>query len=252
MAKKSVAMAHGYWAKLSATLTWACGPRIKLIKSNPCIGASIIYDGSRVESIWSDDEIAKFCDEAPSHLVIALMIALWTGQREGSLVNLCWSAYDGDYLYVEQGKTRRHKKPKTVEVPVVGVFKAFMDRLEKQAGVVGLSKEERGQRYILLTDRGTPWADGPSFSSRFSTINSEIVPERTFHDLRGTAVTRLARAGCTVPEIATITGHSLTTVQQILDKYYLKRDRVLATQAMTKRNDYELSQLPAQLLENVI
>ena len=42
-----------------------------------------------------------------------------------------------------------------------------------------------------------------------------------FHDLRGTAVTRLALAGCTVPEIAAITGHSLKDVEAILDAHYL-------------------------------
>ena len=30
-----------------------------------------------------------------------------------------------------------------------------------------------------------------------------------FHDVRGPAVTRLVEAGCKVPEIAAITGHSL-------------------------------------------
>ena len=34
----------------------------------------------------------------------------------------------------------------------------------------------------------------------------------TFHDLHGTAVTRLAVAGCPEAEIATITGHSLKDV----------------------------------------
>jgi hypothetical protein len=43
----------------------------------------------------------------------------------------------------------------------------------------------------------------------------------TFHDFRGTAVTRLAIAGATVAEIASITGHSLDTAQAILDKHYL-------------------------------
>jgi integrase len=42
----------------------------------------------------------------------------------------------------------------------------------------------------------------------------------TFHDLRGTAVTRLALSGCTVPEIATITGHALGDVRSILDANY--------------------------------
>ena len=56
----------------------------------------------------------------------------------------------------------------------------------------------------------------------------------TFHDLRGTAVTRLALAGCTEAEIATITGHSLRDVRSILDAHYLHRDPALGESAITK------------------
>ena len=56
----------------------------------------------------------------------------------------------------------------------------------------------------------------------------------TFHDLRGTAVTRLAIAGCTVPEISTITGHSLRGARAILDTHYLSRDQALGESAITK------------------
>jgi integrase len=56
----------------------------------------------------------------------------------------------------------------------------------------------------------------------------------TFHDLRGTAVTRLALAGATVPEIGAITGHSLRDVQSILDTHYLAHDPELAANAIAK------------------
>jgi integrase len=56
----------------------------------------------------------------------------------------------------------------------------------------------------------------------------------TFHDLRGTAVTRLAEAGCEVPEIATTTGHSLADVEAILDVRYLGRTTKLAVSAVAK------------------
>ncbi|KAH2214099.1 hypothetical protein KXV37_008412, partial [Aspergillus fumigatus] len=56
----------------------------------------------------------------------------------------------------------------------------------------------------------------------------------TFHDLRGSAVVRLALAECTVPEIATFTGHSLKDVEHILDRHYLGRDLRLAESAMAK------------------
>ena len=40
-----------------------------------------------------------------------------------------------------------------------------------------------------------------------------------FNDLRGTAVTLLAEAGCEVPQIASITGHTLQSATRILEKY---------------------------------
>jgi len=60
------------------------------------------------------------------------------------------------------------------------------------------------------------------------------VTDLTFHDLRGTAVTRLAVAKCTVPEIASITGHSLKEVGSILDSHYLHRDPALGESAIQK------------------
>lgn len=56
----------------------------------------------------------------------------------------------------------------------------------------------------------------------------------TFHDLRGTAVTRLALVGCTEAEIATVTGHSLRDVRSIIDTNYLSRDPALAVSAINK------------------
>jgi hypothetical protein len=41
-------------------------------------------------------------------------------------------------------------------------------------------------------------------------------------------------AGATVPEIATVTGHSLRDVEAILDAHYLGRDIQLAESAIRK------------------
>jgi integrase len=56
----------------------------------------------------------------------------------------------------------------------------------------------------------------------------------TFHDLRGSAVVRLALAEATLPQIATFTGHSLKDVEAILDAHYLGRDVQLAEAAVLK------------------
>jgi hypothetical protein len=60
-----------------------------------------------------------------------------------------------------------------------------------------------------------------------------------FHDLRGTAITMLTEAGCTIPEIAAITGHSLKHVTHILETY-LSRTRQLADAAIIKLDRYSI------------
>jgi hypothetical protein len=52
--------------------------------------------------------------------------------------------------------------------------------------------------------------------------------------LRHSCVVQLARASCTVPEIASITGHSPFSAEQILAKY-LPRDSEVARNAQRKR-----------------
>ena len=54
-----------------------------------------------------------------------------------------------------------------------------------------------------------------------------------FQDLRRTCVVNLARAGCTPPEIAAVSGHKIDTVVDILETY-LPRDGVMAQHAIAK------------------
>jgi integrase len=56
----------------------------------------------------------------------------------------------------------------------------------------------------------------------------------TFHDLRGSAITRRAIAGATVSEIAQISGLSLSDVRSVLDTHYIFDDVTLARNAVRK------------------
>jgi integrase len=92
---------------------------------------------------------------------------------------------------------------------------------------------------ILTNSEGKPWSsDGFRCSWRKACAAAGIVG-LTFNDLRGTAVTRLAVAGCTEAEIATITGHSLRDVRSILDAHYLHRDSALGASAIRKLEESE-------------
>jgi integrase len=60
------------------------------------------------------------------------------------------------------------------------------------------------------------------------------VDDVTFHDLRGTAVARLALVGCTEAEIVILIGHTLRDVRPISHAHYLHRDAALAESAVRK------------------
>lgn len=91
---------------------------------------------------------------------------------------------------------------------------------------------------VLRNSFGEPWtSDGFRASWGKGVVKAGLGDvDLHFHDLRGTAVTRLALSGCTVPQIAAITGHSLRDVQAILDAHYLGGAVELAEQAILKLN----------------
>jgi integrase len=203
------------WVVLARILSF--GMDRGLVPANPCARGGRLYRSSRAENIWTDADEAAFLETAPAHLHLALMLALWTGQRQGDLLCLPWTAYDGRYIRLRQSKGGLR-----VVIPVGAPLKAVLDAAVKRSTI------------MLTTTDGTPWTPDGFRASWGKACKRAGVVGVTFHDLRGTAVTRLAIAGCTEAEIATITGHSLRSVRAILDTHYLSRDQALAESAISK------------------
>jgi integrase len=205
------------WTVLARILSWALNRG--LVAANPCQRGGRLYRGSRADKIWTADDEAAFLKKAPAHLHLPLLLALWTGQRQGDLLRLSWSSYDGTHIRLRQSKTGVR-----VSIPVGAPLKATLD---------AVAKIKHGPTILCSTNK-KPWtSDGFRASWRKACQKAGIVGV-TFNDLRGTAVTRLAIAGCTEAEIATITGHSLREVRSILDSNYLHRDPALAESAIRK------------------
>jgi integrase len=203
------------WVVLARVLSW--GMDRGLAAANPCARGGRLYRGSRAEKIWTVADEAAFLGQAPAHLHLPLLLALWTGQRQGDLLRLPWSAYDGTRIRLRQSKTGRR-----VEIKAGAPLKAALDATAKRSTI------------MLTTSDGKPWTPDGFRASWGKACKAAGVVGVTFHDLRGTAVTRLALAGCTEPEIATITGHSLHSVRAIIDTHYLARDSALGDSAITK------------------
>jgi integrase len=218
------------WVVLARLLSWALDRG--LIATNPCARGGRLYRGSRADRIWTEADEAAFLERAPPHLHLPLLLALWTGQRQGDLLRLTWAAYDGRHIRLRQSKTGAR-----VVIPVGAPLKAALDATAKRSTLV------------LVNSEGRPWTPDGFRASWGKALKRAGVTGVTFHDLRGTAVTRLAIAGCTEAEIATITGHSLRSVRAIIDTHYLSRDPALAESAIRK---LEAGTKGAQKLKNAL
>jgi integrase len=215
LARTSRRQADYAWVVLALVIAWALDRGI--VDANPCEKGGRLYRGTRVESIWTDDDEAAFLRTAPAHLRLAFMLVLWTGQRQGDLLRLSWSAYDGTHIRLKQSKSGRR-----VKIKVGAPLKAVLDATTRVSTI------------ILTSTDNKPWTEDGFRSSWRKARAAAGITDLTFNDLRGTAVTRLATVESSVPAIATITGHSLRDAAAILDAHYLNRDPAMGDAAIAR------------------
>jgi integrase len=195
------------WTVLMRIISWARDGGVTAYR--PPARVERLYHADRSEKVWGEEHVASFMAAAPQALQRALLLALETGQRQGDLLVLPWSAYDGTWIRLKQSKTGRK-----VSVPATLRLKAVLENMPRSSPV------------MLTNGRGRPWQPNAFRKAWGNASRKAGLVDLTFHDLRGTAVTRLSEAACTPQEIATITGHSLRDVGAILDKYLARNDNI--------------------------
>lgn len=180
-------------------------------------------------------------------IATAIRINWWLGQREGDILKLGHNFNPADVLRLTQNKTVG-----TVHLPVAMVP-------EINDAIEDLRKDQRERKLsgirLLLNERtGLPWNDD-TFRKTFAEVRERAEEDAraeglsaewiganltplTFMRLRHTVVTMLYRAGASVPEIASITGHTIVSVNNIIERYGI-RDEITAGNAIQKRLDRE-------------
>jgi integrase len=214
---------------ISAMLTW--GVDRGNIVANHLKGFKRLYHVDRSEIIWLPEHISAFMKVAPIAMQRALILGLHTGQREGDILRMPWSAYDGNQITLRQGKSRRGgKTAPLIHIPCTAALRRMLDGMDRVSPLILTTKTGQSfkARYF-----GRLWEE-TTIKAGLQTVTlpgADEPVELHYHDIRGTAVTLLSEAGCTPQQIATITGHSLKTVHRILERY-LARTRGLAEQAI--------------------
>jgi integrase len=225
------------WRVLMRIISWGRGRA--MTNYRPPERVEALYYSDRSDLIWEDDHVAAFNAAAPKPLQWALMMAAETGLRQGDLVALPWSAYDPaptldsalGWISWTPSKsiTKRRPRGRKVRIPVTRRLRALLDGLWADRGQRVLIHKDRNDP-ILVNSNGRPWKNGATLSTRFGNARNKVptLEGLHFHDLRGTAVTRLSEAGASPQMVASITGHSIDSVQKIIDRYCAKTDRLAA------------------------
>ncbi len=247
----TLSMANATMRTLSAAYGYFI-PRGKVTMpaGNPCIRmrrkalAPRVRAGSRPE-MTALVRAAELCRKPM--LGIAITLGLWTGQRQGDRLDMIEGGTSATRIILRQSKTKRFVSiPHSPELVAALALSRELKQAMADSGkhvVIGSTivvSDVTARRYNEHTYRhdfthvraaavaGIRDAGGGWLLKPCPSLN-----DFTDQDLRDTAVTWLVRAGCDIFEVASITGHDLATVHQIL-KHYLADHPERADNAIAK------------------
>jgi integrase len=210
---------------------------IDMIASNPGIGVKRYKSRSDGFHTWREDEVAQFEAAYPigTQERLAFALALYTGQRVSDLVRMGWQHVKGEWIAVRQQKTST----------------PLMLKMHPDLAHI-LSSAPRENLTFLVTEYGAPFT-AASLSNWFGKRCRAIsLLNCTAHGLRKAACKRMADAGCTVHEIAAVSGHK--SLKEI-ERYTREADQArLAGQALERQlraeREQDLSNLETRLDKN--
>jgi len=113
--------------------------------------------------VWTPEALKKLLSVASEKVVAVVLPAQWTGQRQGDLPRLPWSAYDGKTIRLKQSTTS-----KKVVIPVGATLRAFLDGLDKRS------------TQILVNSRGRAWTTEGFKSSSIRRVRRPASRTSTF------------------------------------------------------------------------
>lgn len=175
---------------------------------------------------WTREEADLAQAGLTEHLRRVVVLARYTGQRRSDLCAMTWAAFDG--------KTVRLRQQKTGEALIIPCHPILIAELAKW-------KREARSVTILTNTLGRPWVP-QHLSHELPTALVRLGMSRSLnvHGLRKLAAAELADAGCTIHEIAAITGHrTLAMIQhytRTADQRRLAEAAVVRLTNANKRN----------------
>ncbi len=192
--------------RLLATLNKMCGWAVErgIIETSPCNGVKPPSATKSRNRVLSDDELERLwraCDAIGYPFGPLVQMLILTGQRRDEVAGLTWVELDlAAHLWVLPRERAKNNVEHTV--PLSAPVLAIVERLPRISGgpsylftttgnshVSGFSKTKIALDKLLAADGGSPYLHW------------------TFHDLRRTAATGMARLGVNLPVVEKVLNH---------------------------------------------
>lgn len=235
---------------LSKALNW--GIAQGYCAANPAQGIKNFANADRSDIIWFAEDLQAFEASAraawalkrkpgtpqpntPPAIVLALLLACYTGLRREDLVNLAWRDVGPSAITVRARKSARRAKTAGKRAPAPIIIPRTSD-LNAVLTLLDPGEEKRAaQPWVLVNSRGKKWTpDG--LSSTFFKVRdaanagagisfhpqepADAAPiAKTLHDARGTFVTHMRCLGFAKEEVAEMVGWTTADVDRVAKRY---------------------------------
>ena len=203
---------------LGTFFNWAVDRDI--IATSPAQGVKPVAKEKSRDRVLSDDEIRWFwraCDDLGFPWGPLGQTLLLTGQRLGEVAGMTDAEISGDTWHMEPERT---KNGRAHTVPLSGAVSDVLGGVERIKGKPGLVFTTTGESPVSGYHKGRN-----HIAERMTEIASEEagepveIPHWTFHDLRRTAATGMARLGIPVRVTEAVLNHVSGTAAGIVSVY---------------------------------
>jgi integrase len=170
---------------------------------NPARGVKAIKKPkgeAHLNRAWTNAEVRNWFANAPAHHMLPVGLGLFAAMRQGDMIRVTPSAYDGEKIGWRAGKN-----DEWCEAPATGFLKLLLDAAPK------------GER-LCLNARGEPWAHEGSFRSSFYAVVRDMQDRGllgkgvTFHGLRHTVGAAARDGGASDFRVAAAIGDRSTAM----------------------------------------
>lgn len=185
-----------FLATIGAMFKWARdGERTEL---EPTKGIARLKTGEHEP--WPEHVLVAGLNAEDDLIRLLVQLHYFTGQRVGDVCAMRWTDIEDGVLHVIQ-----QKGGKEVWIPVIAELQAVLDATPMRGLFIALDENER------------PFTP-ESVLKKIKPFTAALGHKRVTHGLRKNAVNAFLEAGCSVPQVASITGQTYAIVE-----HYAKR-----------------------------